>query len=93
MSPSPTRGPSWSGSPHERGFLHVFPGEPTIGGRYSALSMFGLVPAMLMGVDLRRLLERAEEMREACRLAEGNPGLELASRWARPGARAATRCS
>ncbi len=61
----------------ERGFLDVFPGEPTIGGRYSALSMFGLVPAMLMGIDIRRLLDRAEEMRAACRLAEGNPGLEL----------------
>ena len=55
----------------------VFPGEPTIGGRYSALSPFGLVPAALMGVDLARLLDRAEEMREACRLDEGNPGLEL----------------
>jgi transaldolase / glucose-6-phosphate isomerase len=61
----------------ERGFFDVFPGEPTIGGRYSALSMFGIVPATLMGIDIRRLLERAEEMREACRLAEGNPGLEL----------------
>jgi transaldolase / glucose-6-phosphate isomerase len=61
----------------ERGFYDVFPGEPTIGGRYSALSVFGLVPATLMGLDVRRLLERAEEMREACRLAEGNPGLEL----------------
>jgi transaldolase/glucose-6-phosphate isomerase len=61
----------------ERGFYDVFPGEPTIGGRYSALSMFGIVPATLMGIDIRRLLERAEEMREACRLAEGNPGLEL----------------
>ena len=61
----------------ERGFLEVFAGEPTIGGRYSALSMFGIVPAVLMGIDIRRLLERAEEMREACRLAEGNPGLEL----------------
>jgi transaldolase / glucose-6-phosphate isomerase len=61
----------------ERGFYDVFPGEPTIGGRYSALSMFGIVPAALMGIDIRRLLERAEEMREACRLAEGNPGLEL----------------
>jgi transaldolase/glucose-6-phosphate isomerase len=55
----------------------VFHGEPTIGGRYSALSPFGLVPASLMGIDLERLLERAEEMREACRLAEGNPGLDL----------------
>jgi hypothetical protein len=61
----------------ERGFYDVFPGEPTIGGRYSALSMFGIVPATLMGLDVRRLLERAEEMREGCRLAEGNPGLEL----------------
>src|SRR5262245_14382007 len=61
----------------ERGFFGVFPGEPTIGGRYSALSMFGMVPATLMGIDVRRLLERAEEMREACTLAEGNPGLEL----------------
>jgi glucose-6-phosphate isomerase len=61
----------------ERGFLGVFSGEPTIGGRYSALSPFGLVPAALMGIDLGRLLSRAEEMREACRLEEGNPGLEL----------------
>jgi hypothetical protein len=61
----------------ERGFVHVFAGEPTIGGRYSALSPFGIVPATLMGVDLERLLDRALEMVEACRLAEGNPGLEL----------------
>jgi transaldolase / glucose-6-phosphate isomerase len=61
----------------ERGFFGVFPGEPTIGGRYSALSMFGMVPATLMGIDIFRMLERAEEMREGCRLAEGNPGLEL----------------
>jgi transaldolase/glucose-6-phosphate isomerase len=61
----------------ERAFLDVFPGEPTIGGRYSALSVFGLLPAVLMGIDVRRLLDRADEMREACRLEEGNPGLEL----------------
>ncbi|MEX0674017.1 MAG: hypothetical protein WD067_04535 [Gaiellaceae bacterium] len=59
------------------GISRVFHGDPTIGGRYSALSAFGLVPAALMGVDLVRLLKRAEEMREACRLGEGNPGLEL----------------
>jgi len=59
------------------GISRAFHGEPTIGGRYSALSPFGLVPAVLMGLDLVRLLERAEEMREACRLGEGNPGLEL----------------
>jgi hypothetical protein len=61
----------------ERGFLAVFDGEPTIGGRYSALSPFGLVPAALMGVDLERFLERVDEMVEACHGEEGNPGLEL----------------
>ena len=55
----------------------VFYGEPTIGGRYSALSVFGILPAVFMGIDVVRLLDRAEEMREACRLEEGNPGLEL----------------
>src|SRR5918994_4779012 len=55
----------------------VFYGEPTIGGRYSALSVFGILPAIFMGIDVVRLLDRAEEMREACRLQEGNPGLEL----------------
>ena len=65
------------------GISRVFHGEPTIGGRYSALSPFGLVPAALMGIDLGRLLDRAEEMREACRLAEGNPGLELGLELAR----------
>jgi transaldolase / glucose-6-phosphate isomerase len=61
----------------ERVFRDVVPGEPSIGGRYSALSAFGIVPAVLMGVDVRRFLHRAEEMREACRGVEGNPGLEL----------------
>ena len=62
------------------GFRAVFAGEPTIGGRYSALSAFGMVPAALMGVDLERFLLRVEEMVEACRLDEGNPGLELGER-------------
>jgi hypothetical protein len=61
----------------ERSFAAVFYGEPTIGGRYSALSAFGMVPAALMGVDVASLLGRAQEMADACRLAEGNPGLEL----------------
>jgi hypothetical protein len=60
---------------HERG-MRVFAGEPTIGGRYSALSPFGLVPAALMGLDLEQLLDRAVQMAEACR-AETSPGLEL----------------
>jgi len=55
----------------------VFAGEPSIGGRYSALSAFGLVPASLMGVDLGRLLDRAEAMLNACRVADDNPGLTL----------------
>jgi hypothetical protein len=61
----------------EREFAAVFPGEPTIGGRYSALSAFGMLPAALMGVDVDALLLRTIEMAEACRLSEGNPGLEL----------------
>jgi glucose-6-phosphate isomerase len=40
----------------ERGFRHVFHGDPSIGGRYSALSPFGIVPAVLMGVDVQPLL-------------------------------------
>jgi glucose-6-phosphate isomerase len=61
----------------QRGFRAVFAGEPTIGGRYSALSVFGLVPAALLDVDLSRFLVRVDEMVEACRLKDGNPGLEL----------------
>jgi transaldolase / glucose-6-phosphate isomerase len=55
----------------------VFAGEPTIGGRYSVLSVFGLLPAALMSVDLDRLLDRAEAMLNACHGADDNPGLEL----------------
>jgi hypothetical protein len=70
-------GSELGGLARERGFRAVFEGEPTIGGRYSALSVFGMVPAALMGVDLKRLLERVDEVVEACRLEDGNPGLEL----------------
>ena len=62
---------------HERGFRAVFAGEPQIGGRYSALSMFGIVPAALMGVDLAHFLEVAATMTVACQGEDGNPGLEL----------------
>jgi transaldolase / glucose-6-phosphate isomerase len=62
------------------GFRAVFRALPTVGGRYSALTMFGLVPAALIGVDLRTLLDRAWTMAEACApsvpVAE-NPGLAL----------------
>ncbi|HEX5800533.1 MAG TPA: hypothetical protein VFY02_10520, partial [Gaiellaceae bacterium] len=64
----------------ERGFRAVFAGEPQIGGRYSVLSMFGLVPAALLGLDLERLLGRAGETVAACRREDGNPGLELGLR-------------
>ncbi len=61
----------------EHEFDGIFSGVPSIGGRYSALSPFGMVPAALMGVDLTRFLERTAEMVEACHFAEGNPGLDL----------------
>ena len=64
----------------ERGFRRVFANPPEIGGRYSALSYFGLVPAALVGVDLAALLDSAVEMRHACDScvpAADNPGAWL----------------
>jgi transaldolase/glucose-6-phosphate isomerase len=61
----------------ERGFRQIFAGEPTIGGRYSALSPFGIVPAALMGVDVERFLDNAIRMAKHCRGDDGNPGYEL----------------
>jgi transaldolase / glucose-6-phosphate isomerase len=61
-------------------FRHVCHGLPSIGGRYSALSNFGMVPAALMGVDTTQFLDRAEEMVEACASSvpvEQNPGALL----------------
>jgi glucose-6-phosphate isomerase len=58
-------------------FVWVVNGEPTIGGRYSALSPFGMVPAALMDLDVRALLERADTMAQWCRLGDENPGLEF----------------
>jgi len=48
------------------GFAHVFHGVPEIGGRYSVLSNFGMVPAAVMGLDLEAFLRRAAEMVRAC---------------------------
>jgi transaldolase / glucose-6-phosphate isomerase len=70
-------GSELEGLARERDFLEVFAGEPTIGGRYSALSPFGIVPAALLGLDLEGFFDRTAEMVEACRVADGNPGLEL----------------
>jgi transaldolase / glucose-6-phosphate isomerase len=61
----------------ERSFAGIVPGEPSIGGRYSALSSFGLLPAALMGVDVEAVLDHACAMADACRLDGGNPGIEL----------------
>ena len=61
-------------------FRHIFPGLPSIGGRYSALSNFGVVPAALMGLDMGRFLGRTQEMVEACgsnKPVEQNPGASL----------------
>jgi transaldolase/glucose-6-phosphate isomerase len=62
------------------GFRRIFPGLKTIGGRYSALSNFGMVPAAAMGLDVEGLLDEAERMQAACAPgvpAEENPGLIL----------------
>ncbi len=58
------------------GFRKIFRNDPNIGGRYSALSYFGLVPAALVGVDLATLLERADEMRCWCGGCEEKVGQE-----------------
>ena len=63
-----------------RGAVWVVHGEPTIGGRYSALSPFGMAPAALMDLDVRALLERADTMAQWCRLGDENPGLEFGMR-------------
>jgi transaldolase / glucose-6-phosphate isomerase len=61
----------------DNGFRRVFENDPDIGGRYSALSYFGLVPAALIGVDVRAVLESAEVAVHNCQLKEGNAGLWL----------------
>lgn len=64
----------------QRGFRTTFINPPDIGGRYSVLSYFGLVPAALIGMDLDRLLQRAAEMAQACGPKvppEENPGAYL----------------
>ena len=64
----------------EAGFLQIFYGEPSIGGRYSVLSRFGLVPAAAMGIDVRRLLETTRAMQRGCgpdTPPSANPGTQL----------------
>ncbi len=63
----------------ELGFRHVLPGVPSIGGRYSALSNFGMVPAAVMGLDTVRILVGANAMTVACAdpNLSSNPALRL----------------
>ncbi|MBN1452175.1 MAG: bifunctional transaldolase/phosoglucose isomerase [Anaerolineales bacterium] len=76
----------------ERNFRAVFPADPNVGGRYSALTAFGLLPAALLGLDVKRLLSRAAWMMNECfelggvlsssgashqKTAARNPGLAL----------------
>ncbi|MEO6811600.1 MAG: bifunctional transaldolase/phosoglucose isomerase [Isosphaeraceae bacterium] len=64
----------------ENGFRHIAFGVPTIGGRFSALSNFGMVPAAVMGIDLAHVLDRASGMVELCGPGvspETNPGVHL----------------
>lgn len=60
-------------------FRHIFYGVPSIGGRYSALSDFGIVPAALIGLDLKKFLDRTAAAVAACKEAnpEKNPGALL----------------
>ena len=60
-------------------FRKIFLGVPSIGGRYSALSDFGLAPAAAMGIDVSKFLDRASEMVKACQetSAHNNPGVIL----------------
>jgi glucose-6-phosphate isomerase len=70
------------GSPLEKiardsGFREVFLADPNVGGRYSALTAFGLVPSALAGVDVERLLADAEALGASLTASDGNPSLAL----------------
>jgi len=64
----------------QHGFRRIFYGVPSIGGRYSALSAFGVVPAAIMGLDIARFLDLTQEMVRACGptvAPRENPGVML----------------
>jgi transaldolase/glucose-6-phosphate isomerase len=64
----------------DEGFSHIFHGEPAIGGRFSVLSKFGLVPGAAMGLDVGRLLDEARRMIASCSALAppaANPGVKL----------------
>ncbi len=62
-----------AGLAHELGFRAVFENDPNIGGRYSVLSHFGLVPAALMGIDVELLLRSAQEAEQDCASFDETP--------------------
>ena len=64
----------------EQGFRATFHGDPAVGGRFSALTYFGIVPAAIMGLNVAELLARARAMAESCQpgvAAAENPGVQL----------------
>lgn len=64
----------------DKGWMKVFNGEPTVGGRYSALSVFGLVPAACVGINLETLMDRARAAENLCASdSVDNPAIILAS--------------
>ena len=69
-----------AGLAEEAGFRRSFLNPTDVGGRFSVLSYFGMVPATLMGIDLKKLMERTDDMRKACASnvsAQDNPGAVL----------------
>jgi len=63
----------------DEGFRRTFENSPEVGGRYSVLSYFGLVPAVLTGIDIEKLLERAASMTIRC--AGSNPLVDNPGAW------------
>ncbi len=61
----------------EHEFRGVYRGNETVGGRFSALSVFGLLPAALSGLDIEQILRRAHAMEDECLRNLTSPGLEL----------------
>ncbi len=62
------------------GFAHIFAGDPAVGGRYSVLSAFGMVPAAAMGIDIQDFYEKTQPMVFACGADSppaANPGVRL----------------
>ncbi len=85
-SPIPAR--SWRRSPKQDGFRHIFHGDPAIGGRYSVLSDFGMVPAAAMGLDVADFLGKTADMVRSCgagRAAAGKSRRHARRHPGRPG--------